>query len=155
MVEDDIEAFSFLEEIDVPDTAEAVSLGNMQWAYTHAGWEDYPNVSPAVQYPDLYRVTHMVGGHAWLYLTESFVHKMQDVCTWSFSQTQYILAQDCKASRDLYPDSEVYVIGTPMFVQAGKYREVTDKHVTEYRARQLPGFVEFFKKELPPAISQG
>lgn len=149
VVEDDIEALAWANEVSIPDTAEALSLGNMQWAYTYEGWKDYPIVDPVPDYPEIRRVVSMVGGHAWLYLSSLFVEKMREVCTFSSSIGQPALAQDCRASRDLYPNSEVYVTRQPMFVQKGKYHEVTCLAVDEYQATGALGFNAFFKQKDP------
>lgn len=151
VVEDDVTLVDWKEMLSLPDAAEAVSLGNMQWAYTDRGWSDYPIVEPVSDYPHLRKVVNMVGGHAWLYLTQGFVEKMKEVCEKSASPSEPALAHDCRSSRELYPHTSTYVMSSPIFAQKGKYHEVTCLPVEEYQRRLVPGFNDFFEQKKTPA----
>lgn len=150
VLEDDVVPLNWESEVAVPDDAEAVSLGNMQWGYTANQWVDYPVVEPAPEGFSAHKIVHMVGGHAWLYLSTDFVEKFKEVCELSSSAKIGALAQDCRASRDLYPTSCTYVLAHPLFAQQGKYSSVTNLGVEEYRATNAPGFHQFFNNKKGP-----
>lgn len=150
VLEDDVVPMNWGPEVFVPDDAEAVSLGNMQWGYTTAQWLDYPVIETAPEGFSAHKIVHMVGGHAWLYLSDDFVGKFKEICELSSSAKNGALAQDCRASRDLYPTSCTYVLSSPLFAQQGKYSSVTNLGVEEYLATEAPGFHQFFNNKKGP-----
>lgn len=148
--EDDIVPLSFSPTLRLPQDADAVLLGNMQWGYQHRDFsvEPYlpsPIVTPVEGYDDLYKVESMLSLHAMLYIKPDFVGQALRYA-YGVANKAYWYHYDCTLSDRLYPVTNVYTVGMPMFYQHGKYESITNKHVMDYVTNPL-AMVDFFKSQ--------
>jgi cation transport regulator ChaB len=140
ILEDDIESLNYVNEIEVPDDADAVYLGNMCWGLI--GFDGVPNslIYEKVEgYKDVYRIFNLLGAHAILYLSEKYVTACLDSLTESYKDIDVMkddvnpstIASDVSFAR-IQKDYKVYTIGMPTFYQTGFYENDTNKHIEDY-----------------------
>jgi hypothetical protein len=141
VLEDDVEVLEYVNEIEVPDDADAVYLGNMAWGLVDgAGFPNSLIYEKVEGYQDLYRVFNLLGTHAILYLSEKYVLACLDSLTSSYKDLDFMndnadpntIASDVSFAR-IQKDYKVYSIGIPTFYQSGYYEHETNKHIEEYR----------------------
>ncbi len=144
ILEDDVEILKFKKEIEVPDDADAIYLGNMSWGLIDGYGQNYKVKYEKVDgYKDIYRVYNLLGTHAIAYLSERYAkacwesltnsYKDIDVATASISPDS--IASDVAFAK-IQKDYNVYAIGTPIFYQSGYYEEATNKHISGYKEQR-------------------
>jgi hypothetical protein len=113
VLEDDCVPLNFIDEIEIPDDADAVYLGISSWGRmnSHSG--------PCVQYgdvedhPDLLRVYNMLGAHAILYINPDYV----DLCK-RIAYHGYLISDHHDIGfADVQKYYDVYAFDSPMFYQ--------------------------------------
>jgi hypothetical protein len=113
LLEDDCLPLNFVDDVEIPDDADAVYLGVSSWGRmnSHSG--------PCVQYdevenhPDLLRVYNMVGAHAILYINPDYI----DLCK-RIAYHGYLIADHHDIGfADVQKYYDVYAFDSPMFYQ--------------------------------------
>jgi hypothetical protein len=137
ILEDDCDPQNFVAEIEVPDDADAVYLGNSPWGSMNSHHGMYLQYSAVKGYPDMYRIYNMLSSHAILYLTQDYVN----VCK---RTTNYCATVSKTVPMDV-PFAEiqkfynVYVFEKPHFVQKdygesmGHGPRWTNKYISRHR----------------------
>lgn len=145
--EDDADPKYFKDEIEVPDDADAVYLGNSQWAQIGRRSGFYLKYTHVPDYKRVYRIYNMLASHAILYLTEDYVKMCQR--TTKYCGEVYPMPMDIPfATIQRY--FNVYTIDKPLFVQKDfpgqmtKAPKYTNNALTEYKRyknpEQKPGY---------------
>jgi hypothetical protein len=128
VLEDDVVPTEwFNPEIEVPEEADAIYLGNSIWGY-HENW--WPNSSiPKVavnRYDENYlRVLNMCSAHAIIYLKQDFIDAVVDI-------TKKCLAEDIAwdlGLASLHSQFTILVPESPMFYQEGLRNDTLVKFV--------------------------
>lgn len=143
VLEDDADPKFFVEEIEVPDNADAVYLGNSQWGLqsSHAGFYlKYKKVQGAT---NLVKIYNMLSSHAILYLTSEYV----DMCkrTTKYCAEEYPMPMDVPFAM-IQRFFNVYALNAPAFVQKdydGKMSnapQYTNNKITSYKTKELKEF---------------
>lgn len=138
--EDDIDEVCFVDEIEIPDDADALYLGHMSWGLINgAGYKNSVQYEEVQGFPNIYRVYNALSTHAILYISESYVKKCRDAIEESINSANFLDknfdANDISADvlfAKLHPDHKIYALGLPAFYQVGYYEEDTNKHIEEY-----------------------
>ena len=119
VLEDDASLAKLQKEIDVPDDADAVYLGNSRFGL----YNNYGHLKVSAEKFDdkLYRVYNMLGAHAILYLNNSYPE---------FLAKSILFNIDIKDNQDKVRAStmkyfNIYALDTPIFYQEGKHEKVT------------------------------
>lgn len=119
ILEDDASLAKIQKEIDVPDNADAVYLGNSRFGL----FDNYGQLKVSAERFDdkLYRVYNMLGAHAILYLNNSYPDFLAKAIPFNI---------DIKDNQDKVRAStmryfNVYALDTPIFYQEGKHEKVT------------------------------
>lgn len=142
ILEDDIEVLNFKNEIEIPDDADALYLGNMSWGLIDGYGQENKLIYEKVDgYDDIYKVYNLLGTHAILYLSERYIKKCWKSLTNSYRyKNLYIddvnpdsIASDVSFAK-IQPEYNVYTVGLPIFYQSGNYENNTNKHIEEYGA---------------------
>jgi hypothetical protein len=143
VLEDDADPKYFKPEIDVPEDADAVYLGNSQWGLqsSHAGF--YLKFTKVKGSSDVVRIYNMLSSHAILYLTNDYVNMCKR--TTKYCAEVYAMPMDVPFAM-IQRFFNVYAFNKPMFIQkdyAGKMSsapEYTNGKITEYRVKPLKDF---------------
>jgi hypothetical protein len=108
--EDDARSINYIDEIEIPDDADAVYLGMCQ-AYEAVKY------TKVVGYPGVYRVFNPLGRHAVLYLSREYAEEVRHLAYLVYSQSsnEMIRSLDWTVHR-LMGKFKVYAI-TPIFYQ--------------------------------------
>jgi hypothetical protein len=126
VLEDDCIPLNFVDEIEIPDEADAVYLGISSWGRmnSHSG--------PCVQwdkvegYDDLVRIYNMVSAHAILYINPDYV----DLCK-RIAYHGYLISDHHDIGfADVQKYYDVYAFDEPMFYQTSS--NGTDGKLTDY-----------------------
>jgi hypothetical protein len=126
VLEDDCLPLNFVDEIEIPDEADAVYLGISSWGRmnSHSG--------PCVQwdkvegYDDLVRIYNMVSAHAILYINPDYV----DLCK-RIAYHGYLISDHHDIGfADVQKYYDVYAFDEPMFYQTSS--NGTDGKLTDY-----------------------
>ena len=126
LIEDDCLPLNFIDDVDIPDDADAVYLGISSWGRmnSHSG--------PCVQYDEveghdnLVRVYNMLSTHAILYLNPDYI----DLCR-RIAYQSYLIADHLDIGfADVQKYYDVYAFDNPMFYQTSS--NGTDKPLTSY-----------------------
>lgn len=73
VLEDDCDIQNFVAEIEVPDDADAVYLGNSPWGRVDGHHGLLLRATKTESDPELYRIYNMLSSHAILYITDDYV----------------------------------------------------------------------------------
>ena len=132
LLEDDCLPLNFLDEIEVPEDADAVYLGISSWGRmnSHSGpcvqWNTVDN------YPDLIRVHNMLGAHAILYINSDYV----DLCK-RISYNGYLISDHHDIGfAEVQRYYDIYAFDSPLFYQTSS--NGTDQKMSSYQS------IEFF-----------
>lgn len=151
VLEDDADPKHFEPVIEVPDSADAVYLGNSQWGLLQGHTGFYLKYKKLQDMPKIMRIYNMLSSHAILYLTNEYV----SVCkrTTRYCAEDYALPMDVPYAM-IQRFFNVYAINKPMFVQkdyenkmsaAPKY---TNEKLTSYkRSESLEGSRGYLQKD--------
>jgi hypothetical protein len=136
VLEDDADPRYFEASIEVPDGADAVYLGNSQWAMFqgHAGFYLKYKKVPGMQ--NILRVYNMLSSHAILYLSDEYVSMCKR--TTRYCAEEYPMPMDVPfATIQRY--FNIYALNKPAFIQkdyVGKMSaapKYTNGKLTEYK----------------------
>ena len=141
ILEDDADPKQIVSEIEVPDDADAVYLGNSQWGYmqSHSGF--YLKYKKVDGMPYLYRIYNMLSSHAILYLKQDYVEMCKR--TTKYCALEYPMPMDVPFAM-IQRFFNVYCFDKPIFIQkdyegkmsaAPKY---TTGKLTEYKTFKSP-----------------
>jgi hypothetical protein len=132
VLEDDCLPLKFLDNVEVPDDADAVYLGISSWGRmnSHSGpcvqWDRVDNYSNVV------RVYNMLGAHAILYINSEYV----DLCK-RISYNGYLMSEHHDIGfAEVQKYYDIYAFDMPLFYQTSSHG--TDKKLSTYQS------VEFF-----------
>jgi len=113
VLEDDCLPLNFVDEIEIPDEADAVYLGISSWGRmnSHSGpcvqWDEVP------EYPGLLRIYNMLSAHAILYLNPDYV----DLCK-RIAYHGYLISDHHDIGfADIQKYYDVYAFDDPIFYQ--------------------------------------
>jgi hypothetical protein len=144
ILEDDCDPQNFVAEIDVPDEADAIYLGNSPWGSMNSHHGFYMKAAEVAGYQELYRIYNMLSSHAILYLTDEYV----SVCK---RTTSYCATVSKSVPMDV-PFAEiqkfynVYAFNNPHFVQKdygnsmGNGSMWTSKSISSHRSSDCLSF---------------
>lgn len=143
VLEDDADPNNFKHEVDIPDDADAVYLGNSQWGLqsSHAGF--YLKYKKVRGNSNLVRIYNMLSSHAILYLTNEYVEMCKR--TTKYCAEVYAMPMDVPFAM-IQRFFNVYAFNEPIFVQkdyAGKMSaapQYTNGKITEYKVKPLKQF---------------
>lgn len=143
ILEDDADPKNFISEIEVPDDADAIYLGNSQWGLqsSHAGF--YLKYKKVRGYPNFVKIYNMLSSHAILYIKQDYV----DMCkrTTRYCAEEYPMPMDVPFAM-IQRFFNIYAANSPIFVQkdydgkmsnAPKY---TTNKLTSYPINELKEF---------------
>jgi hypothetical protein len=151
ILEDDADPTrNFVAEVEVPDEADALYLGNSQWGLQngHAGF--YLRYKRVQGRKNLYRIYNMLASHAILYVSQPYVDmckRTTEYCAFTSPTKPAPMPMDIPFAM-IQRFFNVYTFDAPMFVQkdyqskmsaAPKY---TNKRLTEYKREPFKGFGE-------------
>lgn len=128
--EDDCNVLNYINEIEIPEDADAIYLGHMPWGRVSGS-----SVFNGIKYEkvensnDIYQVYNMLGAHAIIYLSELYFNAAKASC---ISSANKKIIQDI-AYAEMHNNFNIYAIGMPMFYQHGHYEKQTNKHILEYK----------------------
>jgi hypothetical protein len=125
LFEDDCVPLSFLDEIEIPDDADALYLGVSSWGRmnSHSGpFNQYEQIDN-----NLLRVYNMVGAHAILYLTEEYTSLCRRIAEHGYN----IQDHHDIGFAEVQKYFNVYSVDDPMFFQTSS-AEATNKKLTSY-----------------------
>ena len=126
LLEDDCLALNFIDEIDIPDDADAVYLGISSWGRMNAHSGPCVQYDEVEGYDDLVRVYNMVGAHAILYINPDYI----DLCK-RIAYHGYLISDHHDIGfADVQKYYDVYAFDNPMFYQTSS--NGTDKPLTSY-----------------------
>jgi hypothetical protein len=121
--EDDLVLGDFVDEVEVPDDADALYLGYMWWPSRDIYYRHINRESGLLKFHGAF------ANHAIAYLSERFVNFTKEKCN-------EVNSIDKKAFDWLVADEShnfnLYIYNKPMFYQQGKYEELTSYPVTHY-----------------------
>lgn len=125
VLEDDLRLFEFVDELDIPDSADALYLGNS--TYGLFGGKGIKKISAEKYNDNIYRIYNMLGAHAILYLNNDYIRNLLKMFEFD------ILIKDHHdksraASMKYY---EIYALDTPMFYQYWYHESVTKARISE------------------------
>lgn len=130
--EDDCTVINLKKEVQVPETCDAVYLAHVGYttAYYMAGnVKEGINYHKVPEYTDLYRIEGVLGAHAIVYLTQEYV----DASLSSIDESLYKTHRHHDiAIANMQKDYEIYAVGSPIVGETGRYKEQTNKHITEH-----------------------
>lgn len=119
ILEDDASLAKLQKEIEVPEDADAVYLGNSRFGL----YDNHGQLKVSAERVDdkLYRVYNMLGAHAILYLNNSYARFLANAISFNI---------DIKDNQDKVRAStmkyfNIYTLNTPFFYQEGKHEKVT------------------------------
>lgn len=126
LLEDDCISSNFVDEIEIPDDADAVYLGISSWGRMngHSGpcvqWDEVEN------YDGLLKIYNMVGAHAILYINSDYV----DLCK-RIAYHGYLISDHHDIGfADVQKYYDVYAFDNPMFYQSSS--NGTNEKLTSY-----------------------
>jgi len=126
VLEDDCLPLNFVDEIEIPDEADAVYLGISSWGRmnSHSGpcvqWEEVPG------YPELLRIYNMLSAHAILYINPDYI----DLCK-RIAYHGYLISDHHDIGfADIQKYYDVYAFDEPMFYQTSS--NGTEEHLSSY-----------------------
>ena len=131
LLEDDCLPLNFIDEVDIPDDADAVYLGVSSWGRMngHSGpcvqREDVDN------YDNLVKIYNMVGAHAILYINSDYI----DLCK-RIAYHGYLISDHHDIGfADVQRYYDVYAFDNPMFYQTSS--NGTDNPLTSYPSFEI------------------
>lgn len=125
--EDDIEPLRVVQQIDVPDDADAVYLGISKFGLYHGVGQH--TVSAERYNGQLYRIYNMLAAHAILYLNSDYVNFL----TKSTQAMIDIGTNQDKSRAETMKYFNVYALNVPMFYQGGKHQRNTRFMMSSYK----------------------
>jgi hypothetical protein len=114
ILEDDADPKHFEKEIEVPDNAHAVYLGNSQWGFMQSNSGFYLKYKPVKGMRHLSKIYNMLSSHAILYLDDEYVRMCQK--TTRYCAEEYPMPMDVPFAM-IQRFFNIYVLNKPMFVQ--------------------------------------
>lgn len=134
LLEDDCVPLNFVDEVEIPDDADAVYLGISSWGRMngHSGpcvqWEEVED------HDGLLRVYNMVGAHAILYLNPDYI----DLCK-RIAYHGYLIADHHDIGfADIQKYYDVYAFDEPMFYQTSS--NGTNQKLSSYPTVQIMSY---------------
>jgi hypothetical protein len=153
VLEDDADPKYFKQQIQVPDDADAVYLGNSQWGLMQGQTGFYVKYTPVDGMQGVYKIYNMLSSHAILYLTQEYVNVCQR--TTRYCAETYPMPMDVPFAM-IQRFYNIYTIDKPLFIQKDYDEKMsaapkfTGKKLTEYKnyksPDERPGFV--YKDEI-------
>lgn len=116
VLEDDCDPKYFRSEIDVPDNADAVYLGNSAWGIlgSYTGFLlRYKKVS---EMPDVLQVFNMLSSHAILYLSKDYVSMCQKTTNYCANISKDPVPMDVPFA-EIQKYFNIYAMDKPLFIQ--------------------------------------
>lgn len=158
VLEDDCDPVKFVAEIEVPDDADAVYLGNSPWGRVD-GHHGLSLVARSVEkYNGLYRVFNMLSSHAILYLTDDYVKMCQKTTKYCAEVSQVPMDVPFAEIQKYF---NIYAFNSPHFRQKS-YADAmsnapawTDKTIESHKRQrtiQRKLFVDPFLNESPKIV---
>lgn len=141
ILEDDCDPKYFVSEIEIPDDADALYLGNSQWGYIQGHTGFYLKYKQVEGFDSLYRIYNMLSSHAILYLSKDYV----DMCirTTRYCAEEYTMPMDIPFAT-IQRFFNVYSFDKPFFIQK-EYNnsmsaapQFTNKRLTAYKKYNSP-----------------
>lgn len=139
--EDDIGEINFIDEIEIPDDADALYMGHMSWGLVDGiGQLNSVNYEEVDGFPNIYRVYNALGAHAILYISKDYTQDCLDSLKKNAASANLLdenldiseISADVLYARH-HPKYKVYALGTPAFCQLGYYEDVTSNHIASYK----------------------
>lgn len=123
ILEDDADPKYFVKQIEVPDDADAVYLGNSQWGHmqSHSGF--YLKYKPVENFTGVYRIYNMLASHAILYLTEDYVRMCQRTTKYCAEVNPLPMDVPFAVIQRYF---NIYTINRPLFIQKDFPGKMTD-----------------------------
>lgn len=125
VMEDDLRPLEFLDEIEIPDNADAFYLGNSRYGlYNGKGMH---KISAELIDDKLYRLYNMLGAHAILYTSPQYVKDLLKMFEFDIAIKDHH-DKSRAASMKYY---NIYSFDDPMFYQYWYHENVTNVKVSE------------------------
>lgn len=123
ILEDDADPKNFTAEIEVPDDADAVYLGNSPWARMNSHHGFYLKYTKVDGFFETYRIYNMLSSHAILYLTDAYV----DICKRTTHYCSYVsqVPMDVPFA-DIQKYYNVYAFDLPHFIQKEHHSQMSN-----------------------------
>jgi hypothetical protein len=113
VLEDDCVPLNFIDEIEIPDDADAVYLGISSWGRMNSHSGPCVKSEEVDGYPGLLRIYNMLGAHAILYINPDYV----DLCK-RIAYHGYLISDHHDIGfADVQKYYDVYAFDNPMFYQ--------------------------------------
>lgn len=141
ILEDDCDTKYFTKEIEVPDNADAVYLGNSQWGYMQGQTGFYLKYKPAENFGGVYRIYNMLSSHAILYLSEEYTNMC--IRTTKYCAEEYNMPMDVPFAM-IQRFFNVYALDKPIFIQKeydgsmSAAPKFTNNKLTSYKKYKSP-----------------
>ena len=139
VLEDDCDIKHFVAEIEVPDDADAVYLGNSPWGRVDGYHGLMLRATKVENYPEMYRIYNMLSSHAILYLTDDYVGMCRRTTKYCSDVSQVPMDVPFAEIQKYF---NVYAFNKPHFVQkryAGAMSNApawTDKNISDHKAKR-------------------
>lgn len=138
ILEDDCDAKYFKSEIEVPDDADAVYLGNSAWGLLGSYTGFLLRYKKVQGFPDLYRIFNMLSSHAILYLSDEYVSVCKRTTDYCANFSKVPVPMDVPFA-EIQKYFNIYTPNRPLFIQKDYDSKMsnapkwTGSKLTEYR----------------------
>jgi len=150
--EDDIDTKNFMEEIDIPDNADALYLGNHMHnansiyadvgdMYTMLTNKRYPPLEDVRSFDQIYRVRDMLATHAILYISKDFVASAAKLIKSGLHASRVVPLDVTLAKMQFH--NNVYVVKDPMFWQNDP-RAMVSKITTIFPTYEIKNILQHY-----------
>jgi hypothetical protein len=135
--EDDAFPYMFINEIDIPDDADAVWLGYSWWGAVIGGKsnetkEGFSHISVS-EYPHLSKVSGCLTTHSVLFISDKFVKDVQNTIELNLKNLKNNLDAWDWIVAGLHPKYNIYALNVPAFCQ----NDINKPQMIEYTTRIL------------------
>lgn len=138
ILEDDCDIKYFNPEINVPDNADAVYLGNSAWGLLGSYTGFLLRYERVEKFPEVYQIFNMLSSHAILYLSKDYVSMCQRTTNYCANVAATPVPMDVPFA-EIQKYFNVYTINKPLFIQKDYDTKMsnapawTNKKLTEYK----------------------
>lgn len=130
--EDDCTILNLKTEVQVPNTCDALHLGHISYTTTYymsGNLKKDLNYRKVIDYDDIYRVEGVLGAWGIVYWTQNYA----DAVLASIEESLYKTHKHHDiAIANMQKNYEVYAVGSPIVGETGRYKNQTNKHITEH-----------------------
>lgn len=137
ILEDDCHPKGFSSEIEVPDDADAVYLGNSAWGLIGSYTGLLLKYKKVADFPGVFRIFNMLSSHAILYLTDEYVSVCKRTTNYCANVSKEPVPMDVPFA-EIQKYFNIYTINRPLFIQKDYDSKMsnapqwTNKKLTDY-----------------------